>query len=144
MKRRDFLKALLAGTGGALLHPAAGLAQQEYNGRFLSVMHAGGGWDVTSLCDPKMNVRGELEINRWSRNVDTQTVGNLRYAPFANNGELFSKHYDKMLVINGVDTQTNAHEAGVVHTWSGRLSNGYPSLTALISPIRRALGSPPL
>ena len=36
-----------------------------------------------------------------------------------------------MLVINGIDSQTNAHEAGVRHTWSGRLSHGYPSFSAI-------------
>ena len=38
-----------------------------------------------------------------------------------------------MLVINGVDAQTNSHTAGIVHNWSGRSSEGYPSLTALLS-----------
>ena len=38
-----------------------------------------------------------------------------------------------MLVINGVDAQTNAHSTGVVHNWSGRASEGYPSMTALLA-----------
>ena len=36
-----------------------------------------------------------------------------------------------MLVINGIENQTNAHGIGVVHSFSGRLARGYPSLTAL-------------
>jgi len=40
-----------------------------------------------------------------------------------------------MLVINGVDAQTNSHSAGVTHNWSGRLSEGYPTLTALAASI---------
>ena len=38
-----------------------------------------------------------------------------------------------MLVINGVDAQTNSHSAGIVHNWSGRVSQGYPSMTALLA-----------
>ena len=38
-----------------------------------------------------------------------------------------------MLVINGVDAQTNSHSAGIVHNWSGRVSEGYPSMTALLA-----------
>ena len=38
-----------------------------------------------------------------------------------------------MLVINGVDAQTNSHDAGIVHNWSGRISEGYPTTTALLA-----------
>ena len=38
-----------------------------------------------------------------------------------------------MLVINGVDAQTNSHTVGVVHNWSGRNSEGYPTTTALLA-----------
>ena len=38
-----------------------------------------------------------------------------------------------MLVVNGVDAQTNSHSAGIVHNWSGRISEGYPTTTALLA-----------
>ena len=38
-----------------------------------------------------------------------------------------------MLVINGVDAQTNSHTAGIIHNWSGRISEGYPATTALLA-----------
>ena len=38
-----------------------------------------------------------------------------------------------MLVINGVDAQTNSHTTGVLHNWSGRNAEGFPSLTALFA-----------
>ena len=38
-----------------------------------------------------------------------------------------------MLVINGVDAQTNSHTVGIVHNWSGRNSEGYPTTTALLA-----------
>ena len=70
MKRREFLKSLALATGTtALSAPLSKLyaAPEDYNGRLLLVLQADGGWDVTSLCDPKMNVRGQLEINHWAR-----------------------------------------------------------------------------
>jgi hypothetical protein len=136
MKRRRFLQSLLAAGSGATLWPAMGVrAGEEYQGRFLVSLIAAGGWDVTSLCDPKLNVPGEPEINWWARTGEIQTAGNILYAPFGNNHTLFQNHFDKMLVINGLDSQTNAHEAGVLHNFSGRLSAGFPSLPALFSTV---------
>ena len=40
-----------------------------------------------------------------------------------------------MLVINGVDSQTNSHSIGRTVNWSGRTALGYPSLTALYSAV---------
>jgi hypothetical protein len=38
-----------------------------------------------------------------------------------------------MLVVNGVDAQTNSHTTGVLHNWSGRNAAGLPTLTALFA-----------
>ena len=38
-----------------------------------------------------------------------------------------------MLVINGVDAQTNSHTTGVPYNWSGRNAAGLPTLTALFA-----------
>jgi len=133
MNRRKFLNSLLWAGGAAGLplanHPL--LAQTPFNDKFLIVLQLDGGWDVTAFCDPKMNVAGEQEISWWSRSDETREVGNLSYAPFASNQQFFEKYYQDMLVINGVDAQTNSHTVGVVHNWSGRNSVGYPSITSL-------------
>ena len=136
MKRREFLKSLALATGTtALSAPLSKLyaAPEDYSGRLLLVLQADGGWDVTSLCDPKMNVRGQLEINHWARTQDIQTAGGINYAPFANNAALFEKYHSYMMVINGVDAQTNSHSTGVLHNWSGRNALGYPTLTAMFA-----------
>jgi len=134
MNRRKFLYRMIqaAGAGGlSLLSPATVHGQSGFNGKFLFSLQLDGGLDVTSYCDPKMNVSGEREINTWARSQEIQTAGNIAYAPFANNSTLFDNHYQDMLVINGVDAQTNAHSVGILHNWSGRSSDGFPSLTAL-------------
>jgi uncharacterized protein (DUF1501 family) len=136
MKRRAFLKSLALGSGAAVLSsPGSRLyaASPNYDGRLLVVMQLSGGWDVTSLCDPKSNVSGEPEINQWARTGEIQTAGNIHYAPFASNASLFSKYHSDMLVINGVDSQTNSHETGILHSWSGRTAEGFPTMTALFA-----------
>lgn len=121
-----------AGASGlSLLSPTTTVAQSGFGGKYLFCLQLDGGLDVTSYCDPKMNVTGEREINTWARSQEIQAAGNILYAPFANNSAFFDSHYQNMLVINGVDAQTNAHSVGILHNWSGRNSDGYPSLTAL-------------
>ena len=134
MRRRTFFRRLLAPYIGAMsgLHlPLANAA--DYDGKLFVFVQAKGGWDPTSFCDPKMNTPGEKVINHWAEDGETRQAGNLFYADFANNAPFFEKYYDRMLVINGIDAQTNSHTAGVTHNWSGRVAEGYPSMTALLA-----------
>ena len=134
MKRRSFVKSLVAPAAAAVsgFHlPFANAA--DYEGKLFVFIQADGGWDPTSFCDPKVNTPGEKVINHWAENGEIQQAGNLFYGDFGNNAVFFEKYYDRMLVINGVDAQTNSHSAGVVHNWSGRVSEGYPSMTALLA-----------
>ena len=105
----------------------------DYAGKLFVFVQADGGWDPTSFCDPKTNTSGERKINNWADEGEIQEAGNIRYAPFANNQAFFDKYYQRMLVINGVDAQTNSHTAGIVHNWSGRISEGFPTTTALLA-----------
>ena len=134
MNRRRILKGSLLGACSAPLGFRLALADGRRSaGKFLVAVQADGGWDPTSFCDPKENVPGEPVINHWAERDEIREAGNIRYAPFANNRKFFEDHYDKMLVINGVDAQTNSHTTGVVHNWSGRISEGYPTTTALLA-----------
>ncbi|BDX05524.1 DUF1501 domain-containing protein [Planctobacterium marinum] len=134
MNRRHFFKTLGLTSVAASLPASFNLfaAPADYTGKFLITIQAEGGWDVTSFCDPKINT-SDIFINNWASNGEPGEAGNLHYAAFANNQWFFDKYYQDMLVINGVDAQTNSHTAGVVHNWSGRLSDGFPSLTALFA-----------
>ena len=134
MRRRTFVKGLLAPAVAAVsgFHlPFANAA--DYDGKLFVFVQADGGWDPTSFCDPKTNTLGEKVINHWAETGEIHQAGNLFYSDFGNNAEFFEKYYDRMLVINGVDAQTNSHSAGIVHNWSGRVSEGYPSMTALLA-----------
>ena len=132
MNRRSFVRGLLAvGAASGFRVPLANAA--DYHGKLYVFVQADGGWDPTSFCDPKTNTAGEPVINHWAEVDGIRQAGNIRYAPFANNSAFFEKYYRRMLVVNGVDAQTNSHSAGIVHNWSGRISEGYPTTTALLA-----------
>ncbi len=132
MNRRSFMRVMLGvGTASGFRVPLANAA--DYSGKLFVFIQADGGWDPTSFCDPKANVAGEPTINNWAESAEIRQSGNIKYAPFANNQAFFEKYYQRMLVVNGVDAQTNSHSAGTVHNWSGRISEGYPTTTALLA-----------
>ena len=144
MKRRDFLR-LAATSSGMLLCGGVRLAQaqQTYSGPYWLLVEARGGWDPTSFCDPKGFGLGENgDINNYDQN-DIRQIGNIRYAPppdsFANDTSLFSNrdffeaHYQKLVVINGINHRTNGHTAGRTASWTGSLARDYPSIAALIA-----------
>ena len=132
MNRRSFLhKSLGIGALSRFQLPLAHGA--DYSGKLFAFVQADGGWDPTSFCDPKSNVRGERVINHWAETAEIRQAGNIAYAPFASNQAFFEKYYDRMLVVNGVDAQTNSHSVGIVHNWSGRIFDGYPTTTALLA-----------
>ena len=132
MNRRRFMQVMLgAGAASGFRVPLANAA--DYSGKLFMFIQADGGWDPTSFCDPKTNVSGEPIINHWAESGEIAQAGNIRYAPFANNAAFFDKYYQRILVVNGVDAQTNSHTAGTVHNWSGRISEGYPTTTALLA-----------
>jgi hypothetical protein len=140
MDRREFLKWIgLAGLTVAMPWPRSRAFAQSapYTGPLFVTIAAEGGWDVTSFCDPKENVLGEREITRWSRTSSTRTIAGspITYAPFAINSELFDRFHGDMLVVNGVDAQTNSHDVGVRHNWSGRIPVGYPTFGALAATV---------
>ena len=131
MKRRDFLKSTAA--AGLFASFPTFTQAANYQGKFLVTLHARGGWDPTSFCDPKMNVPNERIINNWASTNTTQTAGNINYAPFADNDAFFKAHFAKMLVINGIDVKSNSHSTGTLNNLTGIMKDGYPSLAALFA-----------
>ena len=132
MKRRDFLQLMAASslTAHSML---MGEEISVYEGELFLILQADGGWDVSSYCDPK----ADANFNSWAKDSEIiQTSSEIAYAPFANNAMVFEKYHNDMLIVNGIDTQTNAHNAGVRHMFSGRFDEGYPAFGALFSAIK--------
>lgn len=141
MKRRDFIQLMvgagLTSTMPAFLSSAHSASPDEiepYSGDFYVLVDANGGWDTSSFCDPKANSL----INNWALTDSIKSISGsaIQYAPFAHNERFFNLHAPDMLVVNGIDAQTNAHQAGRRHNWSGQLAAGHPSFAALVAAIK--------
>ncbi len=137
--RRQFLQGLAGAGAAGMLCGVAGraAAATPYTGKLLVNLQLLGAMDVTSFADPKINIGGKPVINNWAQTAAVAQAGNIAYAPFASNAKFFDKYYRDMLVINGVDAQTNSHTVGVMHNWSGRNTEGFPSLTALFAAVNQ-------
>ncbi|MES2605506.1 MAG: DUF1501 domain-containing protein [Pseudomonadota bacterium] len=134
--RRHFLQSLSLAAAGGMLAGVSGHAvgaSSSYTGKFLINVQLLGGLDVTSFADPKINTSGKPIINNWATTAGILQAGNIQYAPYADNARFFDKYYKDILVINGIDAQTNSHSVGVLHNGSGRNTEGFPSLTALFA-----------
>ena len=137
LSRRGLLKFAVSGAAVSTAVSSMRLWGSEldttYSGRLLVTLELEGGVDVTQLCDPKVNMPGERKINHWADSAEPGQVGNISYAPIANNAQLFERFGADTLVINGVDTQTNVHNTGKLFTFTGSNAEGYPSLSALFA-----------
>ena len=132
ISRRRFIR-LAAATGGIITASSRVWSSVDgnYSGKCLVTLQLDGGADVTQLCDPKINTPGEPKINNWADRADPGQAGNIMYAPVADNEWLFNRFGADMLVVNGVDAQTNSHETGRLFNWTGSNAEGKPSMSAL-------------
>lgn len=145
--RRDFLKFCgQAGLGLAVplswpnvLHGKS-REPDPYEGPYYVVFNASGGWDTTSLMDPK----GINGINRLYREGDILTHGKHKFAPTAGqvekgmSNEDFHKAYgEELLVFNGLDYSINNHTPCKRYMATGKLDSlAYPTFAALVAACR--------
>ena len=136
MSRRGFLgrsvagASLMAGWPGMQVWGSRGVSD---TGRLLVTLQLDGGVDVTMFTDPKVNVSNEPKINHWADELEPGQIGGISFAPVARNQELFERFGADLMVVNGVDAQTNSHETGRLFNWTGRNAEGQPSLSALFA-----------
>ncbi len=140
MERRDFLRlASLTGltvvAGPAWDLPEADAAPANPAKPLCLFVHAGGGWCPQDFCDPKgmLNPEETDPINKLFSDKEIATSGNIRHAPTDGIRQFFETHYKKLLVVNGIDTQTNSHDSGTRTTWAGTLLENKPALAALVA-----------
>jgi uncharacterized protein (DUF1501 family) len=133
MNRRDFVKYAFA---SGLTIPTWGLVPASaqsagYTGRILVNVFAQGGLDQSSWADPRET---DKTINTWV-GTPAGVAGNIRYAPIGSNAAFFAKYYQHMMVINGVQLETNGHDTGTTVGRTGTLAMGYPDLTELFASV---------
>jgi uncharacterized protein (DUF1501 family) len=141
MERRDFLKlASMAGLGVVAggLFPGGAHADEPYTGKLWINIHAGGGWDPTSLCDPKpgLNNYTATEVVTLPNGISYPNISTITNDPadaIAFNNLFFEKWGAQLLVVNGIDCSTNSHDVGTRATWSGSLIENRPSFAALVA-----------
>jgi hypothetical protein len=138
ISRRQLLGSL-GGLGLFVALPAlrARAGSDGYAGPFLITVHAGGGWDPTTHFDGK--TANELVQVPYT---EPATSGPFTYAPLSlkdgatelDTVQAFLTDYgSRLTVINGIDTQTNNHETGTKHVWSGKSFEQLPSLGAVFA-----------
>ena len=131
MDRRDFLKMVGTVVPAWGLIPVANAQSTLYSGRILINIHASGGLDASSWTDPRET---NAAMNNYAAaGTPAGLAGNIRFAPMGNNASFFSKYYTNMLVINGVNSETNSHEDGTRAHATGRLDMGYPTMPELFA-----------
>ena len=153
MKRRQFMQ-LMAASGLTASMPVwtPKAAAATVPDKFLVVVNAGGGWDPTSICDPKglnQAYADRSDRNEGSTNSvaldSNKTYGNIQWSAIPDQvsdddavlnrindqfDDFFTTYGDRLTVINGIDTGTNNHDTGNRFVWSGSDETGYPSLAA--------------
>lgn len=152
MDRRDFVK--LAGFAGLSLFFPSVLGREAHadpavwGGPYFLHMHAAGGWDPTMLCDAKVTAAGVTPAyeNRLITEVaemngifvPTATAGGKFLLRNNNNPVEDPQHFfstvgKDVLVLNGIDTQTNNHDTGVQGLACGHNDVELPALAALFA-----------
>ena len=131
MDRRDFLKMVGTVVPAWSLIPIANAQSSLYSGRILINIHASGGLDASSWTDPRET--NPAMNNYAAAGTPAGLAGDIRFAPMGSNATFFSKYYNQMLVINGVNSETNSHSDGTRTHATGRLDMGYPNVAELFA-----------
>jgi uncharacterized protein (DUF1501 family) len=131
MDRRDFLKILSTVVPAWSLIPIANAQSALYNGRILLNIHADGGLDASSWTDPRET---DPRMNNYAAaGTPAIVAGKIRMAPMGNNGPFVQRHFSRMLVINGINSETNGHDEGTRANATGMLDMGYPNISELFA-----------
>jgi len=99
-----------------------------YDGPLWIFIQAIGGWDPTMMCNL------QPEINNTVEAKTAKKAGNIDYISFnSKTDDFFNEFHSDMLVINGINVETNNHSTGYVHFISGQKEGGYPTFGALLT-----------
>lgn len=149
-------RSLLKGAGAASLLLSMPLtwskrarAQTGDAPKYFLSFAAQGAWDMSLFADPK---GGEPFSSHYNASQILSVPGtNITYAPKEVVGgtpqgftvgpdagaqeDFFQKYGNDLLVLRGVDTQTNSHDIGPRHIFSGNIRTGHPAMGALLAAV---------
>ena len=137
--RRRLLLSGASVCGVSLLGTARGKGiWSPHKGPYLLTIQCDGGWDPLMFCDPT----GSSDFNRITDQI--AYAGSIPYSPIdpeadgldfddidgvMSNQDFFETHSDRLLVLNGVRTDTISHYQGRLRSWTGGIVAGYPTPT---------------
>ena len=130
MDRREFFLNTAKASGVML--PWWGLlpitAHAQVASKILIYYHTDGGMCNDMFLDPSPDRR----YNLYTQNgLAIPGSGNIRIAPAGQNLAFLNRFRDQMLVINGVNTESNSHTDGAINSATGKLMMGYAPLSEL-------------
>src|SRR5690606_32074200 len=107
-------------------------AESPYAGDLLIFINTQGGWDPLQFCDPRTASRP------WVAAAGIASTGRIRYANLSHDGqdyatEFFPEFGNRMVVVNGINMQTNAHTAGITNAFQGTFASGFTTLSAAMA-----------
>lgn len=131
--RRDFLKIAGAVIPSWGLIPIASAQSSLYAGKIYIGIHASGGIDASSWFDPRET---DATMNNYAAaRTPAAVAGNIRAAPMGNNPAFLQRYFRNMLVINGVNSETNSHDDGTRAHATGMLAMNYPNMSELFASV---------
>jgi hypothetical protein len=129
--RRDFLKFAGAVIPSWGLIPIASAQTSLYTGPIYIGVHASGGIDASSWFDPRET---DPTMNNYAAaGTPAVVAGKIRAAPMGNNATFVQRYFQQMLVLNGVNSETNSHDDGTRAHATGMLAMNYPNLSELFA-----------
>lgn len=130
LDRRDFLKMVGTVVPAWGFVPLASAQSAPYSGPVLIRIHASGGCDASSLFDPRET---DTLMNEYAGVTPAGVVGDIRVAPLADNIAFTQAYGRYMLIVNGINMETNGHSEGSYAGAVGSLSPGYPNTSELFA-----------
>lgn len=152
MNRRDLLK--LGGFAGLSLFLPSALGREAHadpaiwGGPYFLHMHAAGGWDPTMLCDAKTTAQGVTPAYENRLVTEVREINGIFVPAATAQGKFLLKNNNNpvedpenffstvgrdVLVVNGIDTQTNNHDTGTQGLACGHNDIELPALAALFA-----------
>jgi hypothetical protein len=136
--RRKFLKGSVASLAAALASRSTGAASNGRPAKNVIVVACFGGWDAASVLDPKVDVKNEIELMPG----EETSIGNIDYRTLDTSKTIYEKagdqvqaffeeHYEKMVVLRGVNVGSLAHAACRVRILTGTDDATLPDFAAI-------------
>lgn len=141
MERRHFLAQMTLATLALSWPRRVFSASPAPADKLWIFVDANGAWDPTFFCDPMTDASFVHPDVFTAAQLMTSPTG-VVYAPYQDGApyevggqDFFQKYAQKLLVINGLNAETNNHNVGSRNAWSGKMAAGLPTLGGLLSAV---------